>query len=162
MRNTCFSTRTGLVLRTETRTARLLLGMSFAVMLSGCADTARVTEPTAALTGAMRVEISVTGPNLASNGYDVAIGAQIRRKIQDGAPAIVAGLKPQSYTVELFNLPAECSVVGEKRQTLLIEAGRTTTVSFSIKCVPAGDGPCMGCWDYSTLSKAVIPQKRFS
>jgi TolB protein len=102
-----------------------------ATAATGC-DAADATDPlTTKTTGAIMVTVSMTGVELPL-GYSVRAESQMAFADRNAA-AVLKRVTPGTQQVQL-QLPPNCQAT-ENPRSVIVVAGRTTTVSFSVACV---------------------------
>jgi hypothetical protein len=123
------------------------------VVLTACGgDTAG---PSAPSTGSLEIKTETSG-QLPSGGYTYRVDGEPAQSIGSNATVSRVDLDPGSHVVQLTNLPEGCTTAGDNPQTVSVTAGATTSIDFSITCVPpvgtiqvgtATSGPAPGTYD---------------
>ena len=115
------------------RAPRLVrVGKMFLLVLAlsaGCKD---ATGPS---TGTLRVSLTTTGADIDPDGYRVSVDGGPPRDVTPNGSFTISTVEPGSHTVRLEELAANCSVQSGDGRTVIVVAGRETTVSFTVSCV---------------------------
>lgn len=101
--------------------------------------------------GTIRV-ITVTGgfrPDL--DGYEVSIGGTPHH-IEPNGTLTVADLPPHAVEVRLDGIASNCLVDGQNPQTVSLTIGALVSVTFSVACLPSGEGVILFSSDRSGTS----------
>ena len=85
-------------------------------------------------TGTLEVTTATTGVETDANGYTVQVDAQPVQAIEPGGTVQHPEVPPGSHTVQLGEVAANCSIVGENPRTVSVAAGQTATVAFAVTC----------------------------
>src|SRR5206468_4543991 len=96
---------------------------------AGCKD---ATGPS---TGTLRVSLTTTGADIDPDGYRVSVDGGPPRDVTPNGSFTISTVEPGSHTVRLEELAANCSVQSGDGRTVIVVAGRETTVSFTVSCV---------------------------
>lgn len=97
---------------------------------------ATTTAPPAA--GQLTVHVVSLGSGIPASGYQVQVsgsGVQLTQPVGPSASVSFAGLAPQTYTVVLQNLPANCSVDdGPNPRSVVVTSGTAASTTFRVRC----------------------------
>jgi len=89
----------------------------------------------AQLTGDLYVTMTTTGTNVDPDGYSVSVDGGAAQPISVNDSVTVSALSAGSHTVLLAGAAANCAIDGSNPRSIVIQAGRTTQVVFSVTCV---------------------------
>ena len=90
--------------------------------------------PTTGSTGSLRIITSTTGTDLDPNGYAALVDSTTRLPIDLNDTVVVAGLKPGTHSVYMDNVSLNCRGNTQLTRSVSIQAGVTTTVTYSFAC----------------------------
>ena len=117
---------------------RYALPVSIAFILgTGCGGGGESIEPPA--NGTLEVTTTTTGVDQDADGYTVQIDGGAATPIGASATArsdVAAG----SHTAQLGGLSANCTVSGSNPQTVTIQGGETTAITFAVTCASTTGG----------------------
>jgi hypothetical protein len=87
----------------------------------------------AALTGDLAVTTTTTGEDL-DDGYTVSVDGGAAQAIGANATLTLPDLDPGTYSVELGDVAANCTVGGTNPRSVDVPAGGTGTAAFAVTC----------------------------
>ena len=104
------------------------------VVLTACGggDTAG---PSAPATGSVEIKTETSG-QVPAGGYSYRFDGEPAQSIGSNATVSRDNVGPGSHVVQLTGLPEGCSTAGDNPQTVNVAGGASTTIDFSITCVP--------------------------
>jgi len=122
---------------------RILATAAFSALLAtGCSEFTTLTRPDF---GFIRVTVVTTGGDFDLDGYTLAMDAEAPRPLGPASGSVTAPTTIQSYytsagthAVTLQNLADNCTVQGANVQTVSVQTGVITEVTFQVVCVPTG------------------------
>jgi TolB protein len=95
-----------------------------------------------ALTGALGVTTSITGPNPDPDGFTVQVGATPVRTIGVRDSTFVTGLTAGDYPVTLGGLAPNCTAAGQNPRTVRVTVGGmvrdTARTTYAVTCMAVG------------------------
>jgi Tol biopolymer transport system component len=86
--------------------------------------------------GILEIATTTTGPEPDADGYSAQVDTGPPRAIARTATLTVTDVTPGDHTIQLGEIAANCTVSGDNPQTVTVTAGDTTTVGFSVTCIP--------------------------
>jgi hypothetical protein len=106
-------------------------------------DTIRInfTVTCTATTGGLEITTATTGTGTDADGYTVSIDGEPEQAIGINAVLPVPGVPAGRHEVTLGGLDAECTVSGENPSAVIIRAGTTESISFSVTCTAPAPVP---------------------
>ena len=111
----------------------LAFALTLPVIAAGCGGEDLTVPPAS---GTLEIATTTTGPEPGADGYSVQVDAGPPRAIALTATLTVTEVLPGIHTVRLGEIAANCTVSGDNPQIVIITAGETTTVGFSVTCSP--------------------------
>ena len=100
----------------------------------GATTTITFTVTCLAITGTVLVTTATTGVDLDPDGYAVSVDGGTERPIGVAGALLFPGLRPDTHTVLLTGLAANCRVDPPNPRTVIVAAGRTDSVAFAVVC----------------------------
>jgi len=111
----------------------MLIGL--AVALTACDD----DDTTGPDTGAVTVEVTVSGEDLDADGFTVNLDdGRATEPLDVDSSVEWEILEVGDHTGELEGVADNCTVEGDNPRTVTVEVGVTATVTFSVTCEAAG------------------------
>jgi TolB protein len=101
--------------------------------------------------GTIRITTITGGPQPDVDGYEVTIGGPSRH-IDANASLTVADLPVGDIEVRLDGIASNCLVDGENPRTVSLTIGDLVSVTFSVACLPSGEGVILFSSDRSGTS----------
>jgi hypothetical protein len=98
---------------------------------SACDADEEISGPT---TGEIHIAVSMTGPDLDTDGLTVSVDGRPGLILATILPITIQKLAPGTHTVRLDGAADNCTVNGENPRTVTVVAGLTTTVEFALIC----------------------------
>lgn len=109
-------------------------------MLSACGDDGGTDLPgPSAGTGAIEVTTSTTGEDPDPDGYTLAVDGGNPISLAPNGTVAFTGLVPDTYTLSVANVAANCRLPGGTTHDVAVAAGDTVEVTLGVVC-QAGDG----------------------
>jgi Tol biopolymer transport system component len=126
----------------------LALPTVIGLLAASCSDSVGPTAPTgpvpegskppisaaAASTGSLRIITSTTGIDLDPNGYAAIVDNGTHYPIDLKDTVVVTGLTPGTHSVSMDNVSLNCRGNTQLTRSVSIQAGATTTVTYSFTC----------------------------
>jgi hypothetical protein len=85
-------------------------------------------------TGSIEVRTATTGPPANPAGYRLAISGARPRALASTGVALITGLAPGTYDLELQGNNAECPIADGPTRMASVDVGDTTVISYEIRC----------------------------
>ena len=100
----------------------------------GAQTTAAMEVQCAALAGAIDVTVTSTGNDIPDQ-YQLVVDDGAPQPVDANGSISITGLAPGDHTVELTEIPQNCTVVGDNPATVTVTAHEATPVAAEITCV---------------------------
>ena len=100
------------------------------VVATGCGD----DDPAPPTVGQIGVTTVTTGDTPDADGYVLTVDGNAAGTVGVNDVLIVGDLAPATYSVELTDVAANCTVAGDNPRSLDVTAGVSTTTTFDVDC----------------------------
>lgn len=87
-------------------------------------------------TGSLEARTATTGEDVDPNGYSLTVDGGAGQAIGVSETVTISGLAAGSHEIELSDVAANCTVVGNNPRTVNVAAGSTTAITFDVSCAP--------------------------
>ena len=92
-------------------------------------------------TGSLQLSATTSGPSPDPDGYIITLDGADRGIVGTEFVITISGLAPGSHTVTIGGVAANCAVQGDSVSTVVVPAGSSATVAFSVTCAEAPPPP---------------------
>ncbi len=89
-------------------------------------------------TGDVRVSVSTSGSSQDTDGYTVSVDGGSGQSITANGSRTIPNLALGQHSVQLGGIASNCTVTGENPISVIVNAGQTVTVSFTVSCAATG------------------------
>ena len=106
--------------------------MVVALGLSACESDSE--SPGSAGLATLKVAAATSGALPDADGYQVTLADRLGSELGANAEWSVGVVAARTYTVQLSNVAANCTVAGDNPRTIAVEPGQQLTVTFAVAC----------------------------
>lgn len=104
--------------------------LAFTLLNLACSDNDPPTGPT---TGSITVTVTTTGDD-APTGYTVSLDGSTTRSVDANGSETFASVSTGGHSIELTDVPANCTMTGANPANVTVAAGATTPVAMNLIC----------------------------
>jgi hypothetical protein len=103
--------------------------------------TSTVDTTTLDTTGSLQLSATTSGTSPDPDGYIITLDGADRGIVGTDFVITITGLAPGNHTVTIGGVAANCAVQGDSVSTVVVPAGSSATVAFSVTCAEAPPPP---------------------
>ncbi|HEX6433618.1 MAG TPA: hypothetical protein VFZ87_05235, partial [Gemmatimonadales bacterium] len=106
-------------------------------------------------TGTLTISTSTSGSDQDADGYSVSLDGGTSQPIGVNSTLTLPNLSSSSHQLELLGVAPNCTVAGANPRSVIVSAGQTSTVSFSVTC--SAPTPGGGTLEIATTTSGADP-----